>query len=148
MKYVKECHECGHRVTAFTHNEQMYDEYDEYGEIINCEEAFTSIALLLATVQTVLIGWTDQAGTHFDILLTNKANFMRAGFQGGIKPTDLFVSIMRLGAFSFKKQSLAEGLHPNYIGEKLHLGGGITAEKLAELLQGVCKKLIQMESEE
>ena len=75
-------------------------DYDTYGEVINGEKTYHGIAEELGQ-NSVLIGWTDQAGTHLDILFTLEA--LKFGtVQGGIKDTDLFISIMRGGAFGFE----------------------------------------------
>ena len=113
-------------------------DYDEYGEVINGVNTFVIIAETLNEHGHLLIGWTDEMSTHFDILFTDGSLFAGANHQGGIKPNALFVSIMRLGAFGFKKDM---ELHPSYISEKLGCGGGVTTEKLAELINGIIAQL-------
>lgn len=111
--------------------------YDEYGEVINGASTFVTIADQLREFEHLMIGWTDEAGTHFDILFANGSEFEGANHQGGIRPNDLFISIMRLGAFGFKRDV---ELHPDYVAEKLGCGG-ITAKKLSELINGVIAEL-------
>lgn len=109
-------------------------EYEEYGEVINSPKTYKGIAEELHK-NSVLIGWTDLLGTHYDILFTLTALQYGTNIQGGIRPrTDLFVSIMRKGAFAF---DISNDTHPGYYGEKLHTGGGESGEKLAELINGV-----------
>ncbi len=108
---------------------------DEYGEVLNDPETYTDIAEYLHKTGRVLIGWTDTHGTHFDILFVNGA-IVEGPIQGGIRGyNDLIVSIMRKGAFAF--EITGSELHPSYISEKLSIGGGVTAEALTELIQGV-----------
>lgn len=72
---------------------------------------------------------------------------MRYGdqIQGGIRPGfDLFVSIMRWGAFAFEINEA--DTHPGYYEEKLANRGPLgdtTREVLAELINGVRKLLAQ-----
>lgn len=111
---------------------------DEYGEVINGEETYNTIATLLHTGQPALIGWTDEDGTHFDILFTRKA-FKEGIVQGGIKWDDMFISIMRLGAFGFKVEN--KDTAPGYYAEKLGYSGTSTTEKLAELFNEIKNRL-------
>ncbi len=112
--------------------------YDEYGEVINGDLTYKGIAEELKS-NAVLVGWTDQDGTHFDVLFT-LTTLIYGTVQGGIKKKDLFVSIMRKGAFGFEVENI--DTHPNYYSEKL-AGMGSTAEKFAELVNGVKKYLIK-----
>ncbi len=112
---------------------------DEYSEITNSEETYLEIADLLKINHTVFIGWTDGDMTHFDILFT----YRTMGFgthQGGVRPTDLFISIMRLGSFGFEIEH--EDTDGGYYEEKLSGRNlGSTRDKLAELINGVKKHL-------
>ena len=62
--------------------------------------------------------------------------------QGGLAGDDLFVAVMRRGAFGFAiwNQESSAG----YVGEKLNLDAGHneTTEKLAELINSVRKELL------
>lgn len=115
--------------------------YDEYKEVINGEKTYESIARELLEGQAVLIGWTDQNGTHLDILFKLSAMIFGSNIQGGVKNDDLFVSVMRWGSFGFVPS--AEETHPGYIDEKLgnRASFGSTATSLAELINGVKKNL-------
>lgn len=111
---------------------------DEYGEIINGENTYKEIARVLNVVGTCLIGWTNELGSHYDILFVNKTVIFGKNIQRGIKATDLFVSIMGIGAFGFKIENKKYG---DYIAEKLNLGNYETVEKLAGLINGVIERL-------
>lgn len=113
--------------------------YDEYGEVINGEKTYKAIAADLAQ-SPVLIGWTDQNGTHLDILFALTAQ-KHGTVQGGVRGGDLFISIMRWGAFGFSIDE--KETHAGYYDEKLGNRGslGPTAEPLAELINGVKKYL-------
>lgn len=114
--------------------------YDEYGEVINGEETYKGIAEELRT-NAVIIGWTDEQMSHFDILFTFTAISFGSQIQGGVKPrSDLFVSVMRKGSFAFDISN--EGTHWGYYDEKLHGGfGEITGQKVADLINGVKRYL-------
>lgn len=112
--------------------------YEEYGDVINHPDTYQKIADNLKARLNVLLGWTDENGTHFDILFT--VNVEGYGtFQGGVRPTDLFISVMRRGCFGFEKDNT--DTHAGYYDEKLGGGMGSTSEKLAELINEV-KKLL------
>lgn len=117
---------------------------DEYGEVINGKETYEDIASNIGDREPLLFGWTDGQGTHFDILIVYRAYCENsASLQGGIRPSDLFVSIMRVGAFGFEVNDLVK--HPGYIAEKLGVrldwGLGTTAKALADLITGVIAEL-------
>lgn len=114
--------------------------YNEYGEVINGEDTYKGIAEELSK-NAVLVGWTDQNGTHLDILFTLNALVYGTNIQGGVKKTDLFVSIMRLGAFGFDPNE--KETHSGYYNEKLGTRDtlGPTADHLADLVNGVKKYL-------
>lgn len=107
-----------------------------YGEIINGERTYKTIANNLETFRACLIGWTDEDSTHFDILFTLPTNKYGC-LQRGLKVNDLYISIMAHSSFGFKTDS--EKM-PGYVGEKLNLGGDI-ADKVTELINGVIKEL-------
>lgn len=112
--------------------------HDEFGTVLNGADTYKEIGLALATDSVVLVPWTDELGTQLDILLVWKPSFCapsRQLIQGGVRSTDLFVSIMRKGAFGFEvdRTDTAGG----YYAEKLGLEKGETALKLAEFLNGV-----------
>lgn len=111
--------------------------YDDWREVINGPETYAEIAARLLTQGAVIIGWTDQNSTHYDILFTMRpAQF--GSLQGGVRgPRDLFVSIMRRGCFAFDILSMPS-LHPGYIQEKLGISTECpTSVALTELINGV-----------
>lgn len=112
--------------------------YDEWGEIINGENTYKFIAGELGS-NALMVGWTDGNGTHFDVLFTLTALFYGTNIQGGLRKNDLFVSIMRRGAFGFEIEHT--DTHSGYYDEKLGGGMGSTSEALAELINGVKKHL-------
>jgi len=116
--------------------------HDEYGEIVNGEKTYKEIAEELKGGNNMLIGWTDQNSTHLDILFSHPAVPYGTNIQGGVRGTDLFVSIMRWGAFGFEIEH--KDTHPGYYNEKLGNRGSFgteCSEKLAELINGVKKYL-------
>lgn len=112
----------------------------KYLEIINGKETFEEIAKSLKKGEPIMIGWTDEIATHYDILFTYMANKEYGNqFQFGLRPTDLFVSIMRWSSFGFEVNNQEKT--PGYIAEKLGIRGEETQEKVAELINGVIKEL-------
>lgn len=113
---------------------------NEYDEVINGEDTYKTIAKNLSYEIPTLIGWTDERATHYDILFTCGAN--KNGYiQGGIRANDLFISIMRIGAFGFKFKTYEEK-HPSYIAEKLFNGRlDSSVEKVTELINGVIREI-------
>lgn len=110
---------------------------DTYGEVINGENTYKEIAYLLKSGRSVIIGWTDEDYTHYDILFS--LNVIKEGtLQGGLRWNDLFVSIMRIGSFGFLIDSKKDS---GYIGEKLGLGDNITTNKLTDLINGIIERL-------
>jgi len=117
---------------------------DEYNEVINHPDTYQGMAKIIRMFHNIMIGWTDERGSHFDILfvhnpVTPKEN--NRNFQGGLKSSDLFVSIMRKGSFGFEINNT--DTTPEYYGEKLGLGGrNETTIKLAELINNIKVYLI------
>lgn len=104
--------------------------FDQYGEVINGGGTYRALVEELDAKNCVVIGWTDQEGTHLDILFTlspRKAGTLQGGVAG---QGDLFVSIMRMGAFAFE---IGQTSSPAYYAEKLFLSGRTTASKLADM---------------
>jgi hypothetical protein len=112
---------------------------DAYGCIINDPLTYSGIAVALNEHGAVLIPWTDEMGTQYDILFTRPGTrwfvISPSIVQGGIRNSDLFISIMRVGSFGFQ---MGGESHVSYYEEKLHLPpGDRTNLKLAELFNGV-----------
>lgn len=114
---------------------------DEYGEVINSRKTYLGIGQALKTGHSVIIGWTDQEGTHLDLLFCIYP--LQAGpLQGGMKAaTDLYVGAARHGMFGFELNGSWKS--PGYVGSKLGLGDNEddTTKALSELINGVCKEL-------
>ncbi|MEG2229957.1 MAG: hypothetical protein RRY22_04195 [Bacilli bacterium] len=113
---------------------------DIYYEITNGENTYKEIAKVLLNKENCIIGWTDEILTHYDILFTLGAS-KYGKLQRGIKGNDLFVSIMNVTSYGFNTDNIKLGF---YIQEKLGLGGKI-GEKIAELINGVIKELMEAE---
>ena len=111
---------------------------DAYGEITNSEETYRAIAHTLDVGGSVIVGWTDEDGTHYDILFVAFPEQFGT-LQGGLRGrSDLFVGIMRKGCFGFDLTH--DDTHPSYFAEKLGLseyGTSSTVAKLADLVNGV-----------
>lgn len=118
--------------------------YDAFGEVINGEDTYDDVAQTLFKMRSpVLVGWTDQHGSHHDVLFCRRVAFSGNNIQGGLRSEDLFVSVMRFGAFGFEiNPSL---IHEAYYGEKLGLGYGSTTTALAALIRGVTSRLYELE---
>jgi len=120
----------------------MEFDLDPYGEVVNGAKTYQSIRNGLATRIPVMIGWTDQEGTHLDILFTPGAYVHGGTMRGGIRPReDAFVSIMRFGAFGFQHGSQYPELSAMYVSEKLGFRGSRnpTVSELTDLLNAVIR---------
>lgn len=113
--------------------------FDDYNEVINGENTYKEIASRLKMDRSVLIGWTDELYTHFDILFSiNPCKYIYNYNQFGLNGSELFVSIIGIGAFGFKLNK--NGIHCSYIAEKLNLPINETIEKLSDLINNVIKE--------
>lgn len=113
---------------------------DKYGEVLNRAGTYDEIVAQLNThSRSMIIGWTDEEGSHLDILFTLQPRQEGNLQRGSRGPTDLFVSIMGIGAHGFALDS--DDIDPGYYGEKLRLGDNITTTKLAELVNNVRARL-------
>lgn len=113
---------------------------DDYDEIINGENTYNKIVEKLMSGNSVIIGWTDEEYTHLDILFSigtyKEVNNL---LQRGLRGKELFVSIIGIGAFGFDIHGEKSS---GYISEKLQLYGSPTIEKLTELINNICQKII------
>lgn len=121
--------------------------YDGYDTVINGEDTYRGTAKILLEDHAVIYPWTDERSTQLDILFTYQPRthfeygLNNTGLQGGVRVSDLFVSIMRWGAFSFQLDD--NPLSSNYIAEKFCKENvSPTIDKLAQLIEGVRKELI------
>lgn len=110
--------------------------YDDWREVMNSDQTYEEVARILRSGTPVVLGWTDGGGTHLDVLFAWRARqygSLRGGLRAG---TDLFVSVMRIGAFGFEAPGNGPS-HVNYISSKL----GSTTDALADLINGVRQRL-------
>lgn len=115
--------------------------YDEYQQVINCEETYKIIAKDLVEYGRSIVGWTDQQYDHRDIMFVYKTR--KHGYlQRGLRASYLYVGIMDLSCMGFIMQDVEDNtLHPSYIMEKLHLVDNHCDNKICELINGVIKEL-------
>lgn len=116
---------------------------DSWREVINGPQTINTIATLGVHYHIpVVIGWTDGRATHHDLLFAYSPQAF-GRLQGGLRGYGyLFVSVMRMGAFGFEVKP--GPLHPDYVAEKLHVGGD-TAFALAVLISGVMARIIELQ---
>lgn len=113
---------------------------DKYGEIINGPETFKKIADKIKIYRPVIIGWTDEKYTHYDVLFTRGVDKESGNYlQRGIRGHEMFISVMGTGAFGFDITSEKDA---GYIAQKLNIHGEETIEKFGELVNGVIKELV------
>ena len=115
--------------------------FNQYDETINGKDTFTEIADKLVLGEAVIIGWTDEETTHYDIFFKLRAYrwFGINTLQSGIKQTDLFIGIIGHGLFGFKTDDIKSY---DYIAEKLRLHGEKKhLKKVAELINGIVLEL-------
>ena len=108
--------------------------FNDYGEITNGEQTYESIANLLLKGETVGIGWTDEIGTHLDIIFKLGLDTKCGNFQRGIKANYLYISIIDYTSYAFcVENGVKQG---TYIQEKLRIND-YTGDKLAQLINGI-----------
>ena len=113
---------------------------DQFRQVINGQDTYDAIAAQLMMEGSCVVGWTDRRDTHLDVLFTvSPKNY--GDLQGGLRGYGyLYVSIMKIGAFAFRID-YGEDRFPSYIGEKLRLGRGISADALTILINGVIREI-------
>lgn len=109
---------------------------DKYGEIINGSKTYKTIAEDLQNGHSVLIGWTDEEFSHYDVLFHYTVKFYGTNIQHGIKPYYLYVSIIGIGAMGFIPDTEKSS---DYIQEKFRMTSDCT--KLTELINGIIGEL-------
>jgi hypothetical protein len=113
---------------------------DEYLTVFNSENTYKCLVDRLKYSYPIIFAWTDQEGTQLDILLVYKPRQYGNLQRGMHAATDLFVAVTGFGMFGFELNGIEKA--PSYVGDKLGLGGtNTTTEKLAELINGVCREL-------
>lgn len=113
---------------------------DDYMEVMNGEDTYDAVADVINKTGSCVVGWTDQLGSHFDILFTKRPvqiGNLRRGCKGEI---DLFVSVNGVGAHCFEIND--ERTHHGYISEKFAgFFGGETGIRFAELLNNIKRRI-------
>ena len=117
--------------------------YSNYDEVINGSHTYSEIGKRLMEGKSVIIGWSDEEFTHFDIFLSIYNTKKYGILQRGIKDTDLFVGIVGHSFFGFKTDDVKE---VGYYEEKLNLNHSECSIKLAELLNKVIKQIKRYEA--
>lgn len=114
---------------------------DFYGEIINGAKTYNIIAEHLIQGDNVIIGWTEGATEHRDILFSCKP-YKYGTLQGGLHHAVLFVSMMTYSCSGFLiKDGCNNWKHPSYIKEKLQLSDNYCDDKICELINGVIREM-------
>jgi hypothetical protein len=118
----------------------LFDQ-DKVGDVYNSERNYVALADILENNGSVVIGWTDQDGSHLDILFC-VSPIQVGDLQGGMSTfSDLFVAVAFNGMFGFTIQD--NYLASDYVAKKLNLGPpNSTSEKLAVLIGEVRKRLV------
>lgn len=113
---------------------------DEYGEIINGINTYITIANKLTKGKDVMIGWTDEKYSHYDIIFNYGVDMYGTNIQRGLQPNYLYVSIIGIGAMGFRTDTEK---YEDYIQEKFNIIYEKTIDciKLTELINGIIKEL-------
>ena len=115
---------------------------DEYGEIINGESTFRTIANDLLNGNSVIIGWTDEEYDHRDILFTLKPKKYGTLQRGLNFNSHLYISIMNFSCMGLLIEWKTNNKKDNgYIMEKLRLNDNSCDNKICELINGVIEYL-------
>lgn len=111
---------------------------DIYGEIINGESTYRTIADNLLEGKSVIIGWTDEKYDHRDILFTLRP-IKYGTLQRGLNfSSHLYVSIIDYSSMGFLMKSNTDNRkYPNYIKEKLRLNDNDCDNKICDLINGI-----------
>ena len=111
---------------------------DKYGEIINGESTYRTIADELIEGKSVIIGWTDEGYDHRDILFTFRPQKYGTLQRGLNFFSHLYISIMDFSCMGFLIEDDTDNRkHPSYIKEKLRLSDNSCNDKICELINGV-----------
>lgn len=122
--------------------------YDKYSEVVNGKETYKRIAKDLLEKGMCLIGWTDGAYDHRDILFTYNGSLKHYGkLQGGRGKCRLWVSIagFSCNAFLIKDGNNVDNTKNNsYIAEKLMLHENSCNMEICGLINDVIKEIDEM----
>ena len=109
---------------------------DEYGVVHNSAGTYLAAASVLLNHGRILMGWTDDAMTHMDVLLAVVNESVGPLNRMDARPRKLIVAVASYGMFGFAIHR-DDPLHHAYLGEKLGLRPSPTTEALADLVNGV-----------
>lgn len=112
---------------------------DAYGTVFNSKATYFNLAAGICAYPRV-IAWTDGASSQLDILFVYRP-LVSGPLQRGMNSESLFVAVSGFGMFGFALNGQEK--HPSYVAEKLGLSSpeSITAVRLADLINGICKEL-------
>jgi hypothetical protein len=127
--------------------EELRPATDAYEEVLNRPETYKAIAVELWANGSTVIGWTDEQGSHHDVLFTlhpRQWGHLQRGLRGW---SDLFVSLMGSGAHGFDVNRGSHPLDPGYVAEKLRpydsqRSLSSTDKALTDLINGVLNALV------
>lgn len=116
---------------------------DEYGVVHNSSDTYLAAAAELWGRGRVLIGWTDEAMTHMDVLLSVASDSVGPLNRMDMRVPKLLIGVAAYGMFGFRIRS-DDPIHHAYLGEKLGLRPSPTTEALADLVNGVMVAYCQL----
>lgn len=111
--------------------------FNKYNEVINGDMTYKKIASELLKLFSTGIGWTDEEGTHLDIIFKLGMESKFGDFQRGIRKNYLFISIIDHTSYGFISTTIKD---VGYIQEKLRMND-ICGKKVAELINGIIQEL-------
>lgn len=118
---------------------------DKYDEVINGDNTYKIIAETLLDDGKCIIGWTDQAYDHRDILFTYKPMHLGGNLQRGLRWCYLYISIMDYACMGFLIEFNTDNRkHKGYLMEKLRLNDNNCDDKICDLINGVIHEIDKM----
>lgn len=117
---------------------------DEYGVVHNSSETYATLAKILHTQHMWMMGWSDDASSHLDVLLA-----VVSENSGPLNTMDtnlpkMVIGVSRMGIYGFNFLRFSP-LHPAYVAEKLGMRLSPTTEALTDLVNGVLEAYVSME---
>ena len=119
---------------------------DEYGVVHNSPDTYLAAATELWGRGRVLIGWTDEAMTHMDILLSVASDSVGPLNRMDMRVPKLFIGVVAYGMFGFRIRP-DDPIHHDYLGEKLGMRPSPTTEALADLVNGVMAAYCRLDAQ-
>lgn len=123
---------------SYIKENKKFMNYSEYDEVINGEQTYKFIGEELKKGNNVIIGWTDQEFTHFDIYFQLGIDNKCGPLQRGMRPEYLYVGIIDHNFYGFRTDTAKMG---DYIAEKLRIDSPNLAKKVSDLINGVIENL-------